>query len=93
MAKAKATKTKAKAKNPLGLAPYDPADYLRAPKEVAITSRRSLKMALTMKPLCMRSLSSIERAAACRNSPRKPASRARGCISRLPKTAIRALKQ
>ena len=36
MAKAKATKTKAKAKNPLGLAPYDPADYLRTPKEVAM---------------------------------------------------------
>jgi probable addiction module antidote protein len=35
MAKAKATKTKAKAKNPLGLTPYDPADYLRTPKEVA----------------------------------------------------------
>ncbi len=36
MAKAKATKTKAKIKNPLGLAPYDPADYLRTPKEVAM---------------------------------------------------------
>ena len=36
MAKAKAAKTKAKAKNPLGLAPYDPADYLRTPKEVAM---------------------------------------------------------
>jgi probable addiction module antidote protein len=36
MAKAKATKTKAKAKNPLGLSPYDPADYLRTPKEVAM---------------------------------------------------------
>ena len=36
MAKSKATKTKAKAKNPLGLAPYDPADYLRTPKEVAM---------------------------------------------------------
>jgi DNA-binding phage protein len=35
MAKAKA-KTKAKIKNPLGLAPYDPADYLRTPKEVAM---------------------------------------------------------
>src|SRR5277367_4539804 len=33
MAKAK---TKAKAKNPLGLAPYDAADYLRTPKEVAM---------------------------------------------------------
>ena len=36
MAKAKATKTKTKAKNPLGRAPYDPADYLRTPKEVAM---------------------------------------------------------
>ena len=36
MAKAKRTKTKAKAKNPLGLAPYDPADYLRTPQEVAM---------------------------------------------------------
>jgi probable addiction module antidote protein len=36
MAKAKATKTKAKVKNPLGLARYDPADYLRTPKEVAM---------------------------------------------------------
>jgi probable addiction module antidote protein len=37
MAKAKTTKTKPKAKNPLGLAPpYDPADYLRTPKEVAM---------------------------------------------------------
>jgi probable addiction module antidote protein len=26
----------AKAENPLGLAPYDPADYLRTPKEVAM---------------------------------------------------------
>jgi hypothetical protein len=26
----------AKAKNPLGLAPYRPADYLRTPKEVAM---------------------------------------------------------
>jgi hypothetical protein len=26
----------AKTKNPLGLAPYDPADYLRTPKEVAM---------------------------------------------------------
>jgi hypothetical protein len=36
VAKAKATKAKAKAKNPLGLAPYDPADYPRTPKEVAM---------------------------------------------------------
>jgi hypothetical protein len=36
MAKAKATKTEAKAKNPLGLALYDPADYLRMLNEVAM---------------------------------------------------------
>ena len=35
MAKAKAAKTKAKAKNRLGFAPYDPADLL-TPKEVAM---------------------------------------------------------
>jgi hypothetical protein len=57
MAKAKATKMKAKTKNPLGLAPYDPADYLRTPKEVAMYLEHSLRMALTMKPWCMPAVS------------------------------------
>jgi hypothetical protein len=79
MAKAKATKAKTKAKNPLGIAPYDPADYLRTPKEVAMYLEAFFEDGVdheALKRWCMRSVSSLERAAACQNSPGKPAYRA-----------------